>query len=148
MHVASAARPFADPGDVLSLMGSLYACLSVILVFQMFALQSWYSEAVELDRFSYEVDEKWMRDSLERKQALVRLAGHKKHYPGIQVVGLSSVTLVICVFAILLGTEVHTISYVFTVGPGVVLAVTSLGMTVAITLRGMSTLKTAAGRLK
>jgi hypothetical protein len=148
MHVASGARPFAAAGDVLSLMGSLYACLSVIMVFQMFALQSWYSEAVELDRFSYEVDETSMTDSLERRQALARLVGHKKRYPSIQIVGLSSSTLVICILAILLGTEVHTISYVFTVGPGVVLAVTSLGVTVAITLRGMSTLNIAAGRLR
>jgi hypothetical protein len=138
----------AVSGDLLSLIGSLYACLSVIIVFQMFALQAWFSGAIELDRLSFEIDERAMTDSLERGQAIARMLDHKRRYPIIQVIGLSGATAAICVLAILLGVQVHTIGYAYTVSPAAILVVTSFGVTIAITVRGLATLSDAADRLK
>ncbi|WP_347604861.1 hypothetical protein [Acrocarpospora sp. B8E8] len=121
--------------------------MSIIIVFEVFTLQLWLQEALNLDSFAHEVDERAVVDSLERRRTADRINRHRAKFPWLQISALSMAVAVILLLAAVLGIQVQGISEAFTLGPVVVLSITYIGVAVGIRTQGVRILRQAVKRL-
>lgn len=133
--------------DLLSLLGSLYTCISIIIVFEVLTLQLWLQEAFNLDSLAHDVDEQAMIDSLERRRVADRINRHRTKFPKVQLSALSVALTVILALAAALGIRVQGLPPIFTLGPVAVLAATYFGVAAGIWGQGSRILRRAAKRL-
>jgi len=133
--------------DKIGLLGSIYTCASVIVVFHMFALQVWLQMALELDMLAYDIDERTVAGSIERSRATSRLDFHLSSFPVIQVAALGGALLATCGFALVLAIEISDLNKFLTIGPIAVLVSTFVGVTLAIRRLGKLALVRARARL-
>lgn len=141
--------PSAAAGDpnLIAILGSMYTCLSVIVVFQMFALQMWLQDAQELGRRAWDTDERVMSASVERSLVSDRVKAQKAAFPNIQLGFLGTALLLICGIALKLAASVRSLSFLYTGGPVIVLLALFIGVTLAIRRKGMAVLDGAEARL-
>ncbi|MEU5596412.1 hypothetical protein [Streptomyces sp. NPDC020298] len=134
-------------GDALQLIGSLYGAASIIIVFQMFALQSWYDKAQSLDDASFDLDQRTVVGSLERVALIQRMRSHNRSFPWIQLGSFSAAIVTMLGLAGVLSTKVHELSWVFTGGPAVILLAMFVGVICATRTRGKRALIKAIERI-
>ena len=133
--------------DLIALLGSLFAAQSIILVFEMFILQSWSDGAQRLADTAHEADEKTAMDSLDRLAITRRIGHQKRHLPWIQLSVLALATLVLAGVALLLSFAIDALPWLYTTAPVVVLVLAFVGGTVGIISSGIGVLNDAYTRL-
>ncbi|MFF5963988.1 hypothetical protein ACFY64_09600 [Streptomyces collinus] len=134
-------------GDVLQLIGSLYGAASIIIVFQMFALQAWYEKVQSLDDASFDLDQRTVVGSLEREALIFRMRSHNRSFPWIQLSSFSAAVVTLLGLAGVLSIKVHELSVVFTGGPAVILLAMFVSVICATRARGRRALLAAIERI-
>jgi hypothetical protein len=157
LHSAPTPAPTSTPAptqpppldaNYLTLLGSLYTCLSVIVVFQMFALQVWLQDAQELARVAWETDRQVTARSLERRAVLERIANQRQAFPSTQVIFLGGALIAICILALILATSIQSLNFLFTGSPTMILLVVFAGTTLTIWRKGVGILEKARRQLE
>ena len=143
-------RPPSGPpqSDLVAVLGALFSAASILIVFQMFALQSWYSRTQSLDDASFDLDQRTVVGAIERVTLIHRIRSHRRAFPWIQLGGLGFGVLALLTLASFLATSVTELAWYFTLGPVVILGATFLGINVAVMWGGRKMLNEAAQRIK
>ncbi|GAA3830895.1 hypothetical protein GCM10022226_59730 [Sphaerisporangium flaviroseum] len=131
----------------MDLLGALYTCISIIIVFEVLMLQMWLQEALSLDNLAFDVDEQSMVGTLERRRVVERIVRHRAKFPKIQLLALSIGLTAILALAAVLAANIRELPPVFTFGPVVILALTYFGVAGAIWRQGFAILRLAVRRL-
>lgn len=134
--------------SILALLGSLYPCLSIIVVFQLFTLQMWLQDVQGLARVAWDTDRQVTARSLERRVVLERINSQRNSFPSIQLMFLAGALVAICILALLLASSVKSITFLYTGSPSLILLAVFAGATVTIWRKGASLLKMAAQQLE
>jgi hypothetical protein len=138
----------AQDSNFLTLLGSMYTCLSVIVVFQMFTLQMWLQDTQELRKSAWDTDVRSMAVSLERDVLVERLDSQADAFPSIQVAFLGGGMILICIVGLFLAKDVYSLALIYTGGPIIILLALFVGVTVTIRAKGMKILKAAREQIR
>lgn len=146
--VVSAPHVTVSQSDVIALLSAIYSVASIVVVFQMFALQSWFEKVQNLDDLSFNLEQTTIIGALERIELMYRIKSHRRALPVIQLAGLSSALVLVSILAAALAPRIKELSLIFTLGPLAIFLFTFAGTTLGTIAKGRSTLGRAVSRLE
>lgn len=131
-----------DPSVGVSVVGSDFTVGSIIVVFQMFALQRWLDGAQHLSDEASRLSLTTGSDSVERLDARRRCTEHLKRFPWIQVFMAGGALVVVASLAAIVGWSIHqALPFYHVAGPVFALLLVLFGGTTAVHHSGKHAVK-------
>jgi hypothetical protein len=129
-------QPLLSDGVV----GLYFTAISVIIVYHLFALQTWLNSADSLRRVASEVERRTVTGDVEREDVLHEIAGVKATFPWVQVLSLGIAICALCALALAASVEAE-LPFLYGGTPTLIMFGVFIGSTIACSVRGTQRLR-------
>ena len=136
---------FASPassGDYDTVVGAYLSALSILIVYHMFALQTWLESVGRASDDATTVESKSAPGDLERSDAGARLSGVERDFPLVQLLVVGVAVAVVGALALYAATK-SSLAFIFWGTPPIALLLVFVASTAATWFRGRKILRGA-----